>query len=50
MERSILRLMATLQKTANSPEEISDAFADHFSKLYIPNDHPNYDNDFKLHI
>ena len=38
------------EKTANSPEEISDAFADHFSKLYIPNDHPNYDNDFKLHI
>ena len=29
---------------------MSDIFEDHFSKLYIPNDHPNYDKDFKLHI
>ena len=42
--------LVTDEETASSPEVISKAFADHFSKLYIPNDHPNYDHDFKLHI
>lgn len=47
---SMVCQLVTDEDVANSPDEISKVFADHFSKLYIPNDHSNYDNDFKLYI
>ena len=42
--------LVTDEKVSNDPKEISTIFADHFSSLYIPKDHVNYDGNCKLEI